>query len=60
MGYRGALTSVLLEILDPQQNYCFRNLYIEQVLDRALVKQKDATPDRFTQEDGQQPLWKTA
>ncbi len=57
------LASVLLEILGSQQDYCFRDPcieYIEQVLARALVKQKDATPDRFIQEDSQQPLWKTA
>jgi ATP-dependent Lon protease len=37
MDYRGDPASVLLEILDPQQNFCFRDLYLDLDFDLSPV-----------------------
>ncbi len=37
MDYRGDPASVLLEILDPQQNYCFRDLYLDLEFDLSPI-----------------------
>lgn len=37
MDYRGDPASVLLEILDPQQNFCFRDLYLDLDFDLSQV-----------------------
>jgi ATP-dependent Lon protease len=37
MDYRGDPASVLLEILDPQQNYCFRDLYLDLEFDLSQI-----------------------
>ena len=37
MDYRGDPASVLLEILDPQQNYCFRDLYLDLDFDLSQI-----------------------
>ncbi|MDY6897629.1 MAG: endopeptidase La, partial [Cyanobacteriota bacterium] len=37
MDYRGDPASVLLEILDPQQNHCFRDLYLDLDFDLSQV-----------------------
>jgi ATP-dependent Lon protease len=37
MDYRGDPASVLLEILDPQQNFCFRDLYLDLDFDLSQI-----------------------
>jgi ATP-dependent Lon protease len=37
MDYHGDPASVLLEILDPQQNYCFRDLYLDLEFDLSQI-----------------------